>query len=169
MNENMEVLNVSNIKPIIDGLEPQEIEDIEESLEWHNDAVVNVYTEAKEMSDNSFSTKDIGDLSSDDIILDLGDITQIKNILNNTKTVMWNGPLGYYELDAYMKSTSDIMNYLVDNNIKTILGGGDIVACSSKLGLKDKIYHTSTGGGATLEYLEGKTLPGIEVIGDIKE
>ena len=48
MNENMEVLNVSNIKPIIDGLEPQEIEDIEESLEWHNDAVVNVYTEAKE-------------------------------------------------------------------------------------------------------------------------
>ena len=54
------------------------------------------------------------------------------------------------------------MNYLVENNIKTILGGGDIVAASGDL--KDKIYHVSTGGGATLEYLEGKPLPGIEIM-----
>ena len=56
------------------------------------------------------------------------------------------------------------MKYLVNNDIKTILGGGDIVAASAKAKLKDKVYHASTGGGATLEYLEGKKLPGLEAI-----
>ena len=54
------------------------------------------------------------------------------------------------------------MQFLVDNNIKTILGGGDIVAAAAKNKLKDKVYHASTGGGATLEYIEGKKLPGLE-------
>ena len=56
------------------------------------------------------------------------------------------------------------MQFVVDNNIKIILGGGDIVAAASTSGFKDKVYHASTGGGATLEYLEGKTLPGLEAI-----
>ena len=71
------------------------------------------------------------------------------------------------KLETYQKATSNIMNYLVNNDIRTVLGGGDIVACSSELGLKEKVYHASTGGGATLEYLEGKSLPGIEVIQEI--
>ena len=126
-------------------------------------------TVSKEMSDKEFCDKNINSLEDDDIILDLGNNTQIEieKILANTKTVMWNGPLGYYELSTYQKTTAYIMTYLVKNNIRTILGGGDIVACSSEFGLKDSVYHASTGGGATLEYLEGKVLPGIEVIKDI--
>ena len=120
---------------------------------------------SKEFDSNGIN-KDIDSLSDDDIGLDLGTktISNIKDILLNTKTVMANGPLGYYEIDKYQTSTKEILTYLVENNIKTILGGGDIVACSSKLGLKDKVYHASTGGGATLEYLEGKKLPGLEII-----
>ena len=62
----------------------------------------------------------------------------------------------------YKKNTDELLKYIVDNNIKTILGGGDIVAAATAAGYKEKVYHASTGGGATLEYLEGKTLPGIE-------
>ena len=72
-------------------------------------------------------------------------------------------------IDKYMNATKEVLNNIVKNNIKAILGGGDIVACASKLGLKDKIYHISTGGGATLEYLEGKVLPGLSVIEENKE
>jgi len=86
--------------------------------------------------------------------------------LKEAKTVVWNGPLGYYEMIRYQHSTKQILRYLTDNNINTILGGGDIVAASSKLNFKDKVTHASTGGGATLEYLEGKKLPGLEVIED---
>ena len=120
---------------------------------------------SKEFDSNGIN-KGIDSLDDDDIGLDLGvkTISNIKDILSNTKTVMANGPLGYYEIDKYQTSTKEILTYLVENNIKTILGGGDIVACSSKLGLKDKVYHASTGGGATLEYLEGKKLPGLEII-----
>ncbi len=120
---------------------------------------------SKEFDSNGIN-KDIDSLSDDDIGLDLGTktISNIKDVLSNTKTVMANGPLGYYEIDKYQTSTKEILTYLVENSIKTILGGGDIVACSSKLGLKDKVYHASTGGGATLEYLEGKKLPGLEII-----
>ena len=77
---------------------------------------------------------------------------------------MWNGPLGVYEFDKYRKSTDIILKYIVENKIKTILGGGDIVAAATTAGYKEKVYHASTGGGATLEYLEGKELPGIEII-----
>lgn len=112
----------------------------------------------------------INDIKDDDIGLDLGakTVSEIENILKNAKTVVWNGPLGYYEIPAYQIATKSILKYLTNNNINTILGGGDIVAASSELGYKDKISHASTGGGATLEYLEGKKLPGLEVI-DNKE
>ena len=110
--------------------------------------------------------KNIDELTNDDIILDLGNntIELVIAKLESAKTVFWNGPLGYYEIEEYQKASKEIMNYLITNNIKTILGGGDIVACSSELGLKEKVYHASTGGGATLEYLEGKELPGLKAI-----
>ena len=85
-------------------------------------------------------------------------------IQKEAKIIMWNGPLGVYEFSKYKKSTDTILKFIADNNIKAILGGGDIVAALSTTNLKDKIYHISTGGGATLEYLEGKKLPGLEAI-----
>lgn len=112
--------------------------------------------------------KSIVDMNESEIGLDLGSktIELIKSILLTAKTVVWNGPLGYYEIEKYQVSTKEILKYLTDNSINTILGGGDIVAASSKLGYKEKVTHASTGGGATLEYLEGKILPGLEVIAE---
>jgi len=124
---------------------------------------------SKEISESASSeNKEVNNLSVNDIGLDLGKqtIENIQNILKEAKTVVWNGPLGYYEMIRYQHSTKQILRYLTDNNINTILGGGDIVAASSKLNFKDKVTHASTGGGATLEYLEGKKLPGLEVIED---
>lgn len=110
--------------------------------------------------------KNITDIKDNEMGLDLGEktIELYKNYLSKAKTVLWNGPLGVYEFSKYKKATDDILNYLVDNNIKTILGGGDIVAAATNAKVDDKIYHVSTGGGATLEYLEGKKLPGLEAI-----
>lgn len=121
---------------------------------------------SKEISDKEFSNKNVNELNNDDIGLDLGytTIDTVKEILDNSKTVFWNGPLGYYEIDAYFNATKSLLEYLTTKNIKTILGGGDIVACATKLGIEDKIYHISTGGGATLEYLEGEELPGLKII-----
>ena len=123
---------------------------------------------SKEINSINNKIKDINIIEKDDICLDLGikTINNIKEQLKKSRTVFWNGPLGYYEIDEYMKATKEILTFLIDNNIKTILGGGDIVACSNKLGLKNKVYHASTGGGATLEYLEGKLLPGLKEIQD---
>ncbi len=114
----------------------------------------------------NYTIKDITNISLEDMILDIGPKTVelIKETLINTKSVFWNGPLGYYELDEYLEGTKSLLTYLVEKDIKLILGGGDIVACSNVLGLKDKVYYASTGGGATLEYLEGKELPGLKII-----
>ena len=108
----------------------------------------------------------IADIKNNEMGLDIGPdtIEKFKEDLKAAKTVVWNGPLGVYEFSKYKNGTNEILKYLVDNNIKTILGGGDIVAAASSANLKDKVYHASTGGGATLEYLEGKKLPGLEAI-----
>ena len=98
--------------------------------------------------------------------LDIGTetIKLYESYLNGAKLVAWNGPLGVYEFDNFKKGTNKILKYLVENNIKTILGGGDVVAAASNANLKDKIFHASTGGGATLMFMEGKKLPGLEAI-----
>lgn len=113
-----------------------------------------------------YKAKDVSEISENEMGLDIGPktIELFKNTLKDAKIVIWNGPLGVYEFSKYKLGTDKLLEYLVDNNIKTILGGGDIVAAASKGNYKDKVYHASTGGGATLEYLEGKTLPGIEAI-----
>lgn len=124
-------------------------------------AVTNEYT-----NDEKYRTKSVDNISNDEMGLDIGPETveKYEKILDTARVVIWNGPLGVYEFDKYKKGTDDILKFIVDNNIKTILGGGDIVAAASNAGLKDKVYHASTGGGATLEYLEGKKLPGLEAI-----
>lgn len=117
-------------------------------------------------NDEKYRQKDITNIEYNEMGLDIGDnsIKLFETYLKDAKTVLWNGPLGVYEFSKYKKSTDEILKFIVDNNIKAILGGGDIVAAATNANLKDKIYHASTGGGATLEYLEGKTLPGLEAI-----
>ena len=124
-------------------------------------AVTNEYT-----NDEKYRLKSIDNISKDEMGLDIGEetVSLFESILKDAKIVIWNGPLGVYEFSKYKVGTDKLLKYIVDNNIKTILGGGDIVAAATTANLKDKVYHASTGGGATLEYLEGKKLPGIEII-----
>ncbi|SEJ16456.1 phosphoglycerate kinase [Propionispira arboris] len=84
--------------------------------------------------------------------------------IKDAKTVVWNGPMGVFEMDAFAKGTEAVAKAVADSSAVSIVGGGDSIAALKKTGLSDKITHISTGGGATLEFLEGKTLPGIAAI-----
>lgn len=92
-----------------------------------------------------------------------------KNIILNSKTVLWNGPMGVFEMPAFAKGTNEMAHILADATAKgvyTLVGGGDSVAAVTQMGYADKVSYVSTGGGAMLEYLEGKDLPGIKAIRD---
>lgn len=86
--------------------------------------------------------------------------------LKDAKTVIWNGPMGVFEFDAFAKGTEAVAKAVAASSAVSIVGGGDSIAALKKTGLSDKITHISTGGGATLEFLEGKILPGIAALAD---
>lgn len=108
----------------------------------------------------------VSEIGADEMAMDIGPetIAMMKEVLANAKTVFWNGPLGVYEMKEYQKGTNELLKTIANSSIHSVLGGGDIVAAASELGFKDKVSHASTGGGATLEFLEGKELPGIAII-----
>jgi len=110
--------------------------------------------------------KDINNLNKDDIGYDIGPktIELFTSTLKNAKRVVINGPMGVFEEEDFSKGTKAIYKCLEENNIKTLVGGGDSAASVNLLGYKDSFFHISTGGGATLDYLSGKKLPGIEAI-----
>ena len=114
--------------------------------------------------------KDINDINEDDIILDIGKktIDNIKEIINKTNTVLWNGPAGYFESPNFQEGTKQILEIIsqrTDNkNIFSVAGGGETVAAINKFNKINSFTFVSTAGGAFLEYLEGKTLPGIKAL-----
>ena len=127
---------------------------------------VDVAVTTEYSNEEEYKVRSINEIEYNEMGLDIGPETKetFANYLKDAKTVIWNGPLGVYEFEKYKKHTDELLQFLVENDIKTILGGGDIVAAAAAADLKEKVYHASTGGGATLEYLEGKALPGIEAI-----
>ena len=103
--------------------------------------------------------------------LDIGPRTLdlYKNELKGTKTIVWNGPMGAFEYADFAEGTIEIANYLAkltDDGAITIIGGGDSASAVTNAGVADKLSHISTGGGASLEFLEGKTLPGLDALTD---
>lgn len=147
-------------------LDNENIEFCKNILEKYSDKIVlpidNVVV--KEFSnDVPNRTIKINEFLSDDIGMDIGmeTVSLFSTVLENAKVVFWNGPLGVYEFSKYSLGTEKLLEKLVTLDAKTILGGGDIVAAASKLGYKDKVAHASTGGGVTLEFMEGKELPGV--------
>ncbi len=119
--------------------------------------------------DNNARTKVvIGDIPDEFIGMDIGPKTiELINIkLKGAKTVLWNGPLGVFEMENFSKGTFSVAKTLGEIDAVTIVGGGDSVAAINQSGVADKISHISTGGGAAIEFIEGKKLPGIEALND---
>ncbi len=110
--------------------------------------------------------KAIEDIAPDDMILDIGptSIAALKPVLSTAGTIVWNGPVGVFEFDAFADGTREVAKAIAASHAFSIAGGGDTLAAIAKFGVGDKISYISTGGGAFLEFLEGKTLPAVAML-----
>lgn len=115
-------------------------------------------------------TEKIDSLKQEYMALDIGEETRAAyaEALKDAKMIVWNGPMGVFEMDAFCKGTEAVAKAVAKSRAVSIVGGGDSVAAIEKLGLAKKISHISTGGGASLEYLEGKVLPGVAALDDVR-
>ena len=130
--------------------------DIKVTKDFSNDGVIKVV--------------DFDKIPSDEMGLDIGPKTLEKytEILQTAKTVVWNGPVGVFEFSNFAQGTIGVCEALANlDNVTTIIGGGDSAAAAIQLGFAEKFTHISTGGGASLEYLEGKALPGVEIVDEV--
>lgn len=122
---------------------------------------------SEEISDDSIcNNRFINEIGKDEIGLDVGSRTLkvFRQYITDAKTIFWNGPMGYYEIRQFSKGTNKLLDMITKTKAETIIGGGDMAAAAISLGYQDKITHISTGGGASLEMLRGKELPGLKVI-----
>ncbi len=119
-------------------------------------------------NDTEFKTVDVENIPSDMMGLDIGEksVKLFSDAIKNAKTVVWNGPMGVFEMSNFANGTMEVAKAMAESSAVTIIGGGDSAAAVEQSGLDDKMTHISTGGGASLEFLEGKELPGIQAIED---
>lgn len=121
-------------------------------------------------ADAEYKNEKIRHLDQDAMALDIGEETRVNytEALQGAKMIVWNGPMGVFEMDAFCKGTEAVAKAVARSRAVSIVGGGDSVAAIEKLGLAKRITHISTGGGASLEYLEGKVLPGVAALDDLR-
>ena len=122
---------------------------------------------AKEFSETAEATvKKVDEVAEDDLILDIGPETaaQYSRLLQSAGTIVWNGPVGVFEIDQFAEGTKVLSQAIADSPAFSIAGGGDTLAAIDKFGINDKVSYTSTGGGAFLEFLEGKELPAVAML-----
>ncbi len=132
---------------------------------------VDVVVAAEFKNDSPSEVVKVTEMPSDKMGLDIGpeSIKLFSEAIRNSKTIVWNGPMGVFEFDNFAKGTNTIAEVLAEVTAKgatTVIGGGDSAAAIAKAGLEKKVSHVSTGGGASLEFLEGKILPGVEALND---
>lgn len=111
-------------------------------------------------------TKDLKDVADDDMIFDLGpkSMANINEVIKNAKTILWNGPVGVFEFDQFAAGTKSMADAIANSEAFSVAGGGDTINSIQKFGVTDKISYISTGGGAFLEFVEGKKLPAVEIL-----
>jgi phosphoglycerate kinase len=122
---------------------------------------------AKEFKADAAATiKSVADVADDEMILDIGPKTAdaFATILQGAGTIVWNGPVGVFEIDAFAHGTETIARAIASSPAYSLAGGGDTLAAIAKYGIAGDIDYISTGGGAFLEMLEGKTLPALEIL-----
>jgi phosphoglycerate kinase len=122
---------------------------------------------AKEFTENAQATlKAVDEVSEDDMILDVGPDTcrQFAEIISGMKTILWNGPVGVFEFANFEKGTETVARANAAVQAFTIAGGGETIAAIDKYGVSDEISYISTGGGAFLEFVQGKTLPAVTIL-----
>jgi phosphoglycerate kinase len=110
--------------------------------------------------------KNVESVVADDMIFDIGptSASELAEIIMNAGTVVWNGPVGVFEFDQFGEGTKKIAQAIADTKAFTLAGGGDTIAAIQKYNIYDKVSYISTAGGAFLEFLEGKTLPAVEIL-----
>ncbi len=111
-------------------------------------------------------TKDLSEIADDDMIFDLGpkSMANINEVIKNAKTILWNGPVGVFEFDQFATGTKSMADAIANSEAFSVAGGGDTINSIQKFNVADKISYISTGGGAFLEFVEGKKLPAVEIL-----
>ena len=127
---------------------------------------VDVVTAKEFSADAAAKTKAVSDVAADDLILDIGPqtVAQFAEILKTAGTIIWNGPIGVFEFDQFGEGTKALANAIADSSAFSVAGGGDTLAAIDKYGVADRISYISTGGGAFLEFVEGRKLPAVAIL-----
>jgi phosphoglycerate kinase len=152
--------------------EPELVDDAKKLLAMAESGEINLplpvdVVVAKEFSaDSTANSCNVAGVAADDKILDIGPqtATQFTKILKDAKTILWNGPVGAFEIEQFAAGTQAVALAIAESSAYSVAGGGDTIAAIEKYNIKDKISYISTGGGAFLTYLESKTLPAVEML-----